>query len=292
MTPVFTQEVRENGNFAAPVSGAANPIVAIPYSFGGPYNNLNVDVVQVILDGAGIVEGNSATTEVIWAYGQVSVPGPQETLATKTVTVTATDEANGYVNLGFSPNELALPTNFVTNFSSTGPFPDLSGGDYSVSFHSTVTTPNQNLSTTVSNSITQYTTGSNANKWIVLFGDIPLTIGGTAVSLSPNTISSSGGTITVLHGINSTSDFDGSAGSFHRKVELLDSNGNDVYTSGSASSGVSVSLTNISTASATFSSFTVADIFTLKVTIGSGTWNSPNDDFRIVRYEETFTVVP
>ena len=291
MTPVFTQELRATNTWSYPVAGAANPEVAIPWRFAGPLNNLNSPVMQLKLDGAGIVAGNSATVEVIWAYQQTGLPGPQETLATKTQVATSVDEANGYMFVLFSPNELSLPTSFTSSWYADSPYPDGSGGDLGVSFHTTMTTPNQGLTSTVNVTTTEYTTGTNANSWVVIWGDCPVTIGGTAVDVANSTIAASGGAITALMNLNSTSAFTGSSGSHHRKVELINAGGTDVFAFGSSVSGQSVNVNNQSTASATFNAFNAGDVFTLKITIGSGTWNSPTDNWRIVRYEEQFTVV-
>lgn len=292
MTPVFTQEVRQNGNFSNPVAGATNPLVAIPWAFAGPNSNQNIAVVSVYLDGDGVIEGNSATVEVIWAYQQTNLPGPEESLATITQVANATDEANGFMIVSFSPNDLSLPTSFTQSFSILNPYSDGASGFFGVSFHSTITTPNQSLSTTVIDNITQYTTGANANKYLTIFGDCPVTIGGTAVDVANSTLDSSGGTVTALVNINSTSNFNGSASNFHRKVELIKSSDSvDVYPIGSSTSSVISSLSNQSTASSTQNSFTMGETYTLKITIGSGSHNSPTDDFRIVRYSQIFTVV-
>lgn len=252
------------------------------------------------LEGAGIVEGSTYVCKVYYGYGidEAAIPPSyEELLGTKTGFFNAGNESNGFSTITFFPGDVTLPTSYTDPFAVLSPYFDPSFGDFGVTFETTITTPNEGLNSTVTAFTTTYTTGSNANEFITIWGDMPITVGGTAItsqSPGPNQISSSGGTITVLHALNSTAVFDGNtsnAGNMHRKVELINSNGVDVFASGSSVSGQSVNYNNFATASATFGAFNVGDVLTVKVTLGSGAWNSPTDDFRIVRYEQDFTVV-
>lgn len=291
--PVFTQEIRDIPGVSSPVSGAANPIVAIPFQFASyPLIDLDDNVVEIKLAGAGIIAGDTAEVSCVWAYLQTaSPPGPQETLATKTVTISNQNENDGYVSVYFTPNELSLPTSYVDWWQVLNPYPFGSqGGFYGVTFISTITTSDQGLITQVVANTTPYTTGSNAGKFITIFGDCPVTVGGTAVNDAVGILDSNGGTVTVQMGINSTTDFDNNAGLFHRTVSLIRySDGVDVVNSASSTANITAPL-GVATATFTISSFDPTDYYTLNVTLGSGQFSSPTDDFRLNRYARTFTV--
>lgn len=297
VTPVFTQKVQAGSASVFSASGT-DPVVAIPWSFYGPLGT--EAFMSVRLEGAGIVQGSTYVCKVYYAYGVDPAdipPSYQELLGTKTGFFNASNESNGAASIVFFPGDVTLPTSYTDPFAVLSPYPDPTFGDFGITFETTVTTPNQGLYSTVTAFTTTYGTGANANEFITIWGDFPITVGGTAItsqSPGPNQISSSGGTITVAHALNSTAVFDGNtqnAGSMHRKVELINSNGIDIFGAGSSVSGQSVNYNNLSTASASFNAFNVGDVFTLKVTLGSGAWNSPTDDFRLVRYQQDFTVV-
>lgn len=289
MTPVFTQQLLEPVHTSHP-AGATNPVTVFPWVWSPSSTNLGLFSIRLSSNnGEAFAEGNQLTINIYQAYG---ISGTEELIHTFTHTFNATNAQSSTYTKHFSTSSgIPLPTVQTTDFAILNPYV-FGSNDYGIQFHTTITTPNEGLTSTVSAITTEFSTGSNANKYWAIFGDFPITVGGTAVtSQSPNQISSSGGTITVAHGLNSTSDFSGSTPSWHRKVELIDSNGNDIFPNGSAVSGASVNINNITTASTQFAAFNAGDVFTLKVTIGSGLWNSPTDDFRIVRYEEDFTVV-
>lgn len=291
MQPVFTQKLLDNSTYVSRPSGSTNPVTIFPWTWTPTSTNTGLFTIQLNSNNASaFAEGNALEIKIYQAFG---VAGSEELIHTFTHTFNGSNAQNSTYTKHFSTtgSSISLPTVATSDFAILNPY-IFGGVDYGISFHTTITTPNDGLTSTVSAISTDFQTGSNANKFYTIFGDMPITVGGTAVtSQSPNQISSSGGTITVLHAMNSTSDFSGNIPNWHRKVELIDSNNNDVFGNGSSVSGQTVSMNNLSAASTQFASFTAGDVFTLKVTIGSGAWNSPTDDFRIVRYQEDFTVV-
>ena len=268
---------------------------------GGPTGSGAIATLRV--EGAGIVAGNTIVTKVYHYYGIEEPdlpPGYQELLGTKTHTVTAQNESNGFYTHIWFTTDVSLPTTATDPFAVGSPFPDPSFGDFGVTFETTITTPNDGLTDTVTAITTSNTTGSNANKFYVVWGDMPITVSGSLVSSQspgPNQITSAGGVLSVQWAMNSTTDWDSSlsniSGGMHRKIEFINPAGNDIFGSGSPLNGQTLAFNNLNLASSTLGSgfFTVGDVFTLKVILGSGAWNSPTDDFRLTVYEQDFTVV-